>query len=239
MDARVDQEALGASLRQLGRAPDAALLESSLRELVNACNGLFKLRGAGVMLADERGELRYAVATDPTSQLLEDAQIETGQGPCVDTFVRDEITVCSDVQNDDRWPALEPRLSGRPIRAVLGVPVRLSSMAVGSLDVFREHRHDWDASERHALARFGDIAGTMLNAAVSAERSGLLADQLNFAIRHRAPIERGVGYLMARDGIEQVDAFNLLRSASRSSRRTMGEVAARLLQSGRLPGERC
>ena len=77
----------------------------------------------------------------------------------------------------------------------------------------------------------------MLTAAVSAEQSGVLADQLTVAIRHRAPIERGVGYLMARDRIRQVEAFNRLRTAARRSRRTMGEVAAALLRSGHLPGE--
>ena len=67
----------------------AAVLAQSLRQLVTACVDLFGVGGSGVMLADERGDLRYAVATDPTSQELEDAQLATGQGPCVDTYVSD------------------------------------------------------------------------------------------------------------------------------------------------------
>jgi GAF domain-containing protein len=237
MTARVDPEALGASLRRLEQQDETSVLEGSLRELVDACNGLFGLRGSGVMLADEHGELRYAVATDRTSQLLEDAQLGTGEGPCVDTFVRDELVASPDVLSDARWPTLGARLSGQPVRAVLGVPIRLATVTVGSLDVFRDQPHEWDGSERNALSRYAQIAGTMLGAAVSAERSGVLADQLTYAIRHRAPIERGVGYLMARNAIGQIDAFNLLRNSARSSRRTMGDVATALLRSGRLPGE--
>jgi GAF domain-containing protein len=238
MSARVDPEALGASLRRLARHHQGAtVLETSLRELVDACNGMFRLRGSGVMLADEHGELRYAVGSDRTSQLLEDAQLATGEGPCVDTFVRDEMVSCSDVGNDPRWPALGGRLAGQPLRAVLGVPIRLASITVGSLDVYREQRHEWDASERNALARYGAVAGQLLTAAVSAERSGVLADQLSYAVQHRAPIERGVGYLMARDGIGQVESFNRLRTAARSSRRAMGDVADALLRTGRLPAE--
>ncbi len=78
----------------------------------------------------------------------------------------------------------------------------------------------------------------MLAAAVSAEQSGELAAQLTHALQHRAPIERGVGYLMARDGIGQVEAFDRLRTAARRNRRRIGEVAAELLRTGRLPGER-
>jgi transcriptional regulator with GAF, ATPase, and Fis domain len=238
MSARVDSEALGASLRRLAQHhQDATVLETSLWELLAACNSIFRLRGSGVMLADEHGELRYAVASDRTSQLLEDAQLATGEGPCVDTFVRAEMVSCSDVRNDPRWPALGSRLVGQPVRAVLGVPIRLASVTVGSLDVYREQEHEWDDSERNALSRYGAVAGQMLVAAVSAERSGVLADQLTYAVHHRAPIERGVGYLMARDGIGQVESFNRLRTAARCSRRAMGDVADALLRTGRLPAE--
>jgi AmiR/NasT family two-component response regulator len=78
----------------------------------------------------------------------------------------------------------------------------------------------------------------LLTAAVAAEQSSELAAQLTYAIQHRAPIERGVGYLMARDRIGQIDAFNRLRSAARDNRRKIGEVARELLSTGRLPGER-
>jgi GAF domain-containing protein len=237
MAARIELESLGVSLRRLEQRQDATMLNASLRQLVSACNSLFELQGSGVMLADEDRDLRYAVAADATSQLLEDAQLATGQGPCVDAYLRDDLVASPDVQCDPRWPELRHRLCGRPVRAVLGVPIRLSGVAVGSLDVFKGHRHDWDDSERHALSRFADVAGVMITAAVSAERFGDLADQLTFAIQHRAPIERGVGYLMARDGMGQVEAFNLLRAAARNSRRTMGDVATTLLCSGMLPEE--
>ena len=101
----VDPEALGASLRRLKRRSEPAVLEQSLRQLVSACVGLFGYSGCGVMLADERGELHYAVANDETSQRLEEAQIATGQGPCVDTFVRDTLIA-------SRRSAHRPALAG-------------------------------------------------------------------------------------------------------------------------------
>ncbi len=237
MTTGVDPEALGASLRRLQRRSETAVLEQALRQLVSACVGLFGYSGCGVMLADERGELRYAVANDETSQLLEDAQIATGQGPCVDTFVRDTLIASDDLRADPRWPDVTARLTGKRVRAVIGVPVRLSGVTVGSLDVFHDRQHRWDDSERHALTRYAEIGGAMLAAAVSAEQSSELAAQLTYALEHRAPIERGVGYLMARDGIEQVAAFDRLRTAARSSRRKIGEVAMDLLDTGLLPGE--
>jgi transcriptional regulator with GAF, ATPase, and Fis domain len=234
----VDPEALGASLRRLKRRREPAVLEQSLRQLVSACVGLFGYSGCGVMLADEHGELHCAVAHDKTSRLLGEAQMTTGQGPCVDTFVRQMLIASDDLRDDPRWPEVTARLRDQEVRAVIGVPLRLSGVAVGSLDVFHDRRHRWDRSERHALSRYAEIGGAMLAAAVSAEQSGELAAQLTHALQHRAPIERGVGYLMARDGIGQGEAFDRLRAAARRNRRKIGEVAADLLHTGRLPGER-
>ena len=238
MTTKIDSAALAASLRRLqqDRAPE--VLEQSLQQLVTACVELFGVDGSGVMLADEGGDLRYAVATDPTSKELEDAQLATGEGPCVDTYINDEPVASADIYTDDRWPKFLERLDQKGVRGVLGVPMRLAGVAVGSLDVFRDERRDWSTPERDALTRYAEIGGALLTAAVTAEQSSELATQLSYAIEHRAPIERGVGYLMARDRIGQNDAFNRLRTAARSSRRKIGDVARDLLCTGRLPGER-
>lgn len=238
MSPEIDPAALGASLRRLQNQDEPAVLERSLDQLVTACVELFGLAGSGVMLADEGGDLRYAVATDPTSQELEEAQLDTGEGPCVDTYVHDELVASADMYTDTRWPKFTKRLVEGRVRAVLGVPIRLSGVTVGSLDVFRDGRHEWGEAERHALSRYADIGGALVTAAVTAEQSSELAAQLTYAIQHRAPIERGVGYLMARDRIGQTEAFNRLRTAARGSRRKIGDVAHDLLRTGRLPDER-
>jgi AmiR/NasT family two-component response regulator len=54
---------------------------------------------------------------------------------------------------------------------------------------------------------------------------------------YRVIIERGVGYLMARDGLDSMTAFNRLRRAARDTQSKIGDVAQRLVSSGRLPTE--
>ena len=77
----------------------------------------------------------------------------------------------------------------------------------------------------------------MMETAVAADRAGELAEQLNYALDYRVPIERGVGYLMARDNVDHAEAFSRLRRAARNSRRKIGDVAEQLLQTGQLPEE--
>lgn len=238
MTTSIDATALAASLRRLEATQANTVLEESLQRVVDACTQMFDISGSGLMLADEHSDLRYAVYTDPTSRLLEDAQLETGEGPCVDTFIRDAITATPDVVTDDRWPVLTTRIADSGIHAVLGVPVHLSGIPVASLDIYLDREHVWDAAEQHALSRFADVAEAMLATAVTAEHAGVLAAQLNYALDYRIPIERGIGFLMARDHLDHVAAFNRLRATARTTRRKIGDVAQTLLDTGHLPGER-
>jgi signal transduction protein with GAF and PtsI domain len=233
----IDRRALAASLRRLQQPDNDAMLAQSLRRVVDACIHMFTVTGSGLMLADEQGDLRYAVATDPSSQHLETAQLRTAEGPCVDAYVHDTVVTCADLATDPRYQRLARRLGNVRFRAVLGVPIHLAGITVGSLDVYADAPRDWQPNECDAIGRYAHVAEAMLTAAVSAEHAGELAAQLSYAVEHRAPIERGVGYLMARDKLPQADAFNELRKAARASRRKIGDVAETLLETGYLPGE--
>lgn len=237
MPANVDAQTLAASLRRLQDQPEGHCLRGSLQQVVDACVQLFSVTGSGLMVADTQSVLRYAVASDGPGQELENVQLEAGEGPCVLAFVADELVETYDAASDERWPAVTERIGSLGIHGLLGVPVHLSGIPIGSLDVYQDQPYRWDESELRALSRYGEVVEVMVETAVAADRAGELAEQLRYALDYRVPIERGVGYLMARDGVDHAEAFNRLRRAARSSRRKIGEVAEQLLQTGQLPEE--
>ncbi|HEV2931156.1 MAG TPA: ANTAR domain-containing protein, partial [Propionibacteriaceae bacterium] len=59
--------------------------------------------------------------------------------------------------------------------------------------------------------------------------------QLQYTLDYRVLIERGVGYLLARDDVDAVVAFNRLRRAARSTQTRSGDIATNLLETGQLP----
>lgn len=231
----VDATALAASLQRFAGDPDDSNLLESLQAVIDASGALFGLSGAGLMLADEHSELHYIIASTGPSHLLEEAQINTGQGPCVDTYVTNRITVTTDLANDERYAELAPLIVPYGIGAVMGVPIHLSDMPIGSLNIYVDRPYEFDQSEIDALARYGQVVEAMIHAAITASHAGHLADQLTYALEYRAPIERAIGYLMARDGLEHPAAFQKLRAAARSTRRRVGDVATQLLDTGELP----
>jgi GAF domain-containing protein len=233
----MDAHALAASLRRLAEPPARHPLRRSLQQVIDACVQVFGVTGSGLMIADEQSVLRYAVVSDGPGRQLEEIQLAAGEGPCVDAFVKDDAVVTDDLAADPRWPRVAEQVGVLGIRGMIGVPVHLSGIPVASLDVYVDRPYRWDRTEQQALLRYADVIGSLTEAALAAHHAGELADQLNYALDHRVPIERGVGFLMARDGVGHADAFNRLRRAARSSRRKIGDVAQELLEGGRLPDE--
>ena len=190
-----------------------------------------------MLIADEQDMLRYVAATDLPGRILEETEAAAGEGPCTEAYVTSEVITTRDITAEaERWPLLAKTLADQPVRAVLGTPVRLGGVPVGTLDVYMERPHDWDDSEVAALARYAEIIAATLSAAVQAHTAGEMARQLQYALDYRVVIERAVGFLMARESVDAVAAFNALRTAARSRRTKIGVIAEHVLERGSLPG---
>lgn len=232
----IDEAALAESLRRLATSGQGNGVVSALEQVLDACVSLFDVDGAGILVADEQNMLRYLAASDGAGRELERTEAEAGEGPCTEAYISGAVVTSSDLASeDDRWPALSRAMADQPVRAVLGTPVRIGGVPVGTLDVYKESPHDWDDSEVTALLRYAEVIATTMTAAVQAHTAGELATQLQYALDYRVVIERAVGYLMAKDGVDPVAAFNALRTAARSRRTKIGDVAEHVLEHGALP----
>ena len=233
----IDAAALADSLHRLatsGQGHDNVV--GALEQVLDACVALFGVDGAGILVADEQNLLRYVAASDGPGRALEQTETDAGEGPCTSAFVTGNVITSSDVTAEtERWPVLSRAMADQPVRAVLGTPVRIGGVPVGTLDVYREKAHDWDDSEVSALTRYAEVVATTLSAAVRAHTAGELAQQLQYALDYRVVIERAVGYLMAKKSVDPVVAFNALRTAARGRRTKIGEVAEHVLEHGALP----
>src|SRR5690348_196483 len=139
---KTDPEALAASLRRLAQRASVIDLVPTLREVTEACVDIFGVSGSGIMIADEQNVPHYVAASDGAAQILEAAESNTGQGPCTEAFVTNEVITSSDLRVDSRWPELALAVAGHQVRAVVGLPVRLGAAPVGTLDVYLDRPHE-------------------------------------------------------------------------------------------------
>ena len=96
--------------------------------------------GAGVMLMSgdvPRGSL---CSTNDVSQLIEDLQYTLGEGPCVDAYQQDRLVAEPDLADPvtRRWFAFTPPALEAGVRAVFGFPLRVGTVRLGALNLYRE-----------------------------------------------------------------------------------------------------
>ena len=225
----IDPEQLAASLAALERSGDDPNVLDALATAVMACREIFDVAGCGLMVADEHQILRHVVSTDTPGHALEQIEAEHAEGPCTDSFVNNTVTATADLASDPRWPNTAAAVGPLGVHAVLGIPIRIGAVPLGTLDVYRDAPHDWDDTERRALLRYGQVMEIIFTSALAAERAGALSHQLQYALDHRIVIERAVGYVMRAEQVDAVAAFNSLRRAARAQRRKVGDVAAEIV----------
>jgi|Tabmets5t2r1_1033131.scaffolds.fasta_scaffold19577_2 GAF domain-containing protein len=232
----IDPDALAKSVARLeGVDPVETGLDTALELAVAETDDVFQVDGAGLLLLDEDGVLRYTAASDEPGRMLEALQEQFGEGPCVDAFLDDAPVLAADMGADPRWPSVGPLAAGHGVHAVLGVPVDLPQGPVGTLNVYAAQPHKWDDADVAGIRAYTRVIASLLRAAVRAHLSGKAASQLQHALDHRSLIEQAKGVVMQRRGIDQQAAFELLRSQARSSRRRLDEVALQIIRSVR-PG---
>ena len=172
-----------------------------------ALPSVFAGSGVGLMLIAEDGHsLRYVASSDDVARHLELAHEQSGEGPCVDAFVLDARVKTDDLLVEPRWPDLRVALRDQPIRAVLGLPTRLGT-PVGTLNLYCERPRVWDESEITALEAYNHLLEARLAECTAGRQHDQIVDQLQVALDSRVTIERAIGLLMGRDGLDAADGL--------------------------------
>jgi GAF domain-containing protein len=229
---------LAKSIGALGSLDPERGLAPTLQQIADAAKQLFGADGAGLMLVDADGQLRWASASDQTAQTIEDGQERLSQGPCAVAFSQRLPAAIRNLHTDPDWAEFTQVLLAEGIRAALSVPVELDGGVIGTLDIYAAEPREWDPSEVAALQAYAGLVASLLSAATTAHVKGRLADQLQAALEHRWLIEQAKGVLMGREQLDAQAAFERLRGAARSSTRRLADVAKDVTDGQPLPGNR-
>ena len=92
----IDPAMLAKSIATLTDLDPERDLAATLDQAVVAAKQLFGVDAAGIMLADADGRLRWASASDPLAQVLEDNQETFAAGPCLQAFASGRPAVIHD-----------------------------------------------------------------------------------------------------------------------------------------------
>jgi GAF domain-containing protein len=186
---------------------------------------------AGVTVMRD-GKPETTVFTDPTAPHIDQAQYESGSGPCLEAFMTGHVLRIVDTASEDRWPEFAAAAHAEGVNSTLSLPLLVGASTLGALNLYSKAVDGFD-DEPHALL-FSAQAAVVLANSQAYWAAHHLATQLQLAMDSRAPIEQAKGILMQRYGYDADAAFGELRRMSNESNRKLRDVADDIVD-GRSP----
>jgi len=191
-------------------------------------------RMASVTLVDRSG-YRTAASTDSAAVVVDQAQYQADEGPCLDAI--DAAMVYAQSFPDERWPTLASRPTESGVHSALSY--RLAPTSSGTADPGGGSLNSYGVKP-YAFSDTAQEIGLILaaHASVAAravdERGTLqsLGRDLQEALLSRDVIGQAKGILMERFKIPPEDAFDLLRRSSQHLNIKLRAVARGLTETG-------
>lgn len=186
--------------------------------------------GAGIMLPDEDGDLRFVAASGPRVRAIESLQGRMRTGACYEAFTTGEVVAAPDLRNDDRWPDYRERALEVGLEAVVGVPLQAAGQIIGVLNVYASEPRQWSAEDKDACETLSALGAAYLLVSQQARSQHALSQHLYAALESRGFIERAKGIIMARDNVDAHAAFEELRKVSMATNHKLRDVAKQVIQ---------
>lgn len=181
---------------------------------------------AGILLADEAGDLQFMAASDERTHVLELYQVQNREGPCQDCFATGGPVEEADLeQARERWPLFAPTALATGFRSVQAVPLRLRGTVLGALNIFLAEPGGMGDEGRAVVQAMADVVTIGLLQQREVHRGHLVEGQLQHALHSRISIEQAKGVVSEQADLAMEAAFELLRQHSRDNNRKLGDVA--------------
>ena len=215
-------------------ATDFDVLEAA-NALVHGCVDFLSVRDAGIVVENEHNRLQVLAATSEETRILEFLELQSNQGPCLEAFRSGAPVQVPDlIHGGERWPSFRTYALGLGFVSAYAVPLHMHGRTIGALNLFCTTARGLDDREIETATQMATMAtlGIMTHWTVSHHET--LTRQLQHALDSRVVIEQAKGMVAERSGVPMGTALELIRSAARSSRRPLAEVAEDVVH-GRSP----
>ncbi|MGY1617854.1 GAF and ANTAR domain-containing protein [Geodermatophilus sp. SYSU D00691] len=205
-----------------------------LQVLVDRCVELLDADAAGLVLADQRGDLQLVAATEERARLLELFQLDVREGPCLDCFSSGVAQANIDLAAvSDRWPRFRPAAVAAGFGGAHALPMRLRRQVIGALNLFTDAPRRLSADDVAVGQAMADVATIGLLHERNLHDQTVLSEQLQTALNSRVLIEQAKGVLAARAGLSVAEAFVRMRAHARRHGLALTAVAEAVV-AGRL-----
>lgn len=221
---------LSESLAVLSRffVGDGTLEETLLRVAELTIDAVPSASLVGITMPVE-GRQRTAVFTDRASPEIDQAQYDTGEGPCLDAFREQRVFVIDSMDDDGPWPAFRAAALTHGVHSSLSLPLVVDKVSVGAMNLYAHVPRSFRQADRETGELFASQAAIVLANAQAYWDAYTLSERLGEAMKSRAVIEQAKGMLMAAQSCGEDEAFALLVHASQRENVKLRDIAHRIV----------
>lgn len=207
-------------------------VDETLDDLALSLSRNLGLAGTAVNLATE-GTLHNASAVPARIRDLEEMQLATQSGPCVEAFRSGEVNAVADLRLvEGEWLHYRELAEKHGIHAVVGIPMRLAEQGVGVVNLYADTPRSWSEKDLLAASVMVDLATSHLINASQIVQQQRLAEQLQNALDSRVVIEQAKGIVASTRGVSVEQAFTVIQRHARSHHTSIRAVAEAVVHLG-------
>jgi transcriptional regulator with GAF, ATPase, and Fis domain len=197
-----------------------------LHLLVGRCVALLDVDAAGLLLANEHGQLQVIASSTEQVRLLELFQVQNDEGPCLDAFAAGTRVSHADLATAGaRWSRFADAATEAGFAAVDALPMRLRSEVIGALNLFRTQAGELTDTALRTAQALVAVATIGLLQERSIHHQEILTEQLQTALNSRVVIEQAKGLIAERLSVDMQAAFTALRGYARSHNLKLSDLA--------------
>ncbi len=221
---------LAAQLGDLARhLQEQVNVEDTLQSIVeSAMHTVPGAAYAGLSVVQARRTMSTPFASAELVREVDRAQIEFGQGPCMDVLYEKRTVSMPNTAREQRWPRFAARAAQLGIGSMLSFQLWVADNDLGALNLYSQAVNAFTPDSE----RVGVLFAT--HAAVAMADAQQLA-QLSQAIDTRDLIGQAKGILMERHRLTSDQAFTLLIRASQHTNIKLVDIAEYLTKTGEFP----
>ncbi len=177
---------------------------------------------AGVLLIGKGGKFDSVAGTSDLPHRLDELQMLFNEGPCVEAALDELIVRTEDFRSERRWPKYSPAVVEIGVLSGLSFKLYTADRTAGALNLFAFKPNAFDAEDETT----GVVLAAHAAAAILASRQG---EQLESALSTRDRIGQAKGIIMERFGVDDVQAFEMLRRLSQDGNTRLTDIAQRVI----------
>lgn len=204
--------------------------DSSPVRLCNVCMDVTGTSGVGIMLRSggvTRGSLG---TTDAVSALIEELQFMLGEGPCIDAYNLEVPIAEPDLADPNgRWLGFTPPIFKAGVRALFAFPLRVGTVRMGSLDLYRDHSGTLSDDQHADALIMADVVSQAVLTMQAEAPPDELAAQLEAVMTSQNVVYQAVGMVSAQLGASVDASLIRLKAHAFASDRLLTELAQDVL----------